>query len=110
VSTWRRWLEYAKARLDAAVRSGERDLDRREAQLESDLDAAPGLRSDAPTPTFEEAKARIEHRTGGTGDAPAESDDIAFDLAARERAAHERLTGIRESLGLDEADPPTKPR
>ena len=108
MSQWKRWWRYARARLDSAVRSGERELDRREAELEADLAAEPGLRSDAATPTFEEARARIEHRTtrdGTTSPPPVPSDDIAFDLAARDRAAKERLSEIRDSLDLDD-DPP----
>lgn len=54
-----RWIQYAKARLDASVRSGNEELDRREADLESDRADRPWLASDGDAPTFEEAQARI---------------------------------------------------
>ncbi len=54
-----RWINYAKARLDASVRSGNEQLDRREADLEADRADRPWLASDGDAPTFEEAQARI---------------------------------------------------
>nr|MDQ3293255.1 hypothetical protein [Actinomycetota bacterium] len=64
---WKRWLRYAKARVDAAVRSGEKELDRREAELDAEVADKPWLTSDRDSPTFDEAKARIEDRAGRSG-------------------------------------------
>ena len=108
VSTWSRWSKYAKAKLDSMVRSGERELDRREAELEVEQAEKPWSRSDADTPSYEDVRARIEADAGGP-EAPQASGEEGFDLAERERAAAERLVAIRESLGLPEEDPPPKP-
>ena len=108
MSTWSRWLKYAKAKLDSTMRSAERELDRREAELEAEQAGKPWLRSDADTPSYEEARARIEAEAGGSK-APQPSGEEGFDLAERERAAAERLAAIRESLDLPKGDPPPKP-
>lgn len=55
-----RWFNYAKARIDSAIGQGHRDLDELEAQREAELADRPWLASDAETPTFDEARARIE--------------------------------------------------
>ena len=54
-----RWLNYAKARIDAAVGSGHESLDRLEAKQEADRADKPWLASDSTAPTFDEARARI---------------------------------------------------
>ena len=111
MSSWKRWLRYAKAKIDATVRSGERELDRREAELEAEQAEKPWLASGRDTPSYDEVKARIEHESGAAGaKAPQPSGEPAFDLAEQERAAAERLAGIRESLGLgDKVDDDPKP-
>jgi len=97
--SWKRWLKYARAKVESVVRSGNRELGRREAELEARQAGKPWLTSDDDSPTFEDAKARIEHESGTSG-------DLAFDHAQQERAAAERLKRIRDHLGVDE-DPPT---
>lgn len=59
---WQRWLRYAKARLDATVREGEAELDRREAELQARSEGKPWLSSSGDAPTLDEARARIEHQ------------------------------------------------
>lgn len=55
-----RWFNYAKARLDAAIGQGHRDLDELEAEREAELADKPWLRSSGDAPTFDEARARIQ--------------------------------------------------
>lgn len=105
MSTWSRWLKYAKAKLDSTVRSANRELDRREADLEAEQAGKPWLADDADTPTYDEVRARIEADAGGPKP-PQPSGNDAFDRAERERAASERLAAIRESLDLPKDDPP----
>jgi hypothetical protein len=121
VIAWKRWLKYAKARVDSAVGSADRELDRKEAELEARNAGKPWLSSDRESPTFDDVKARIEHETPpadpkGPKVQPTKPDvppsgDPAFDLAVQQKAAAERLAGIRESLGLegDDAKPPSRP-
>lgn len=110
MSTWSRWLKYAKAKLDATVRSADRELDRREAELAAEQADKPWLRGDADAPSYEEVKARIDADAGAGGPKPPRpSGDERFDLAERERAAAERLAAIRESLDLPDDDRPPKP-
>ena len=92
MSLWRRWLRYTKTQLDLMMRRSERDLDRREAELD------PSLASDAPTPTYDEAKEKIERRTGKTTPSTPDSGDVAFDLAVQDREAKERLAKMRDEL------------
>lgn len=54
-----RWFKYAQAKLDAAVRSGNDELDQLEAQREAELADRPWLASDGEAPTLDEARARI---------------------------------------------------
>ena len=76
--TWKRWLKYGKARIDAAVRDIDKDLDRKEAELAAEQAGKPWLTSDRDTPSFDEVKARIEDRAahatpvcyGGPSDPP----------------------------------------
>ena len=96
---WKRWLRYAKAKLDTTLRETEEELDRREARLEAERTGKPWLGDDRATPSYDDVKERIE-RTGGP--APKPSGNEAFDLAEQERAAAERLAEMRESLGLDD--------
>ena len=105
---WSRWLKYAKAKLDATVRSADRELDRREAELDAEHAEKPWLRGDADSPSYEDVRARIE-ADAGRPKPPRPSGEEGFDLAARERAAAQRLAAIRESLDLPEDDPPAKP-
>lgn len=60
MANFSRWFNYAKARLDAAIGQGNRELDELEAERESELADKPWLSSSGDTPTFDEAKARIE--------------------------------------------------
>lgn len=62
-----RWMKYAKARLDAAVRRGNDQLDRKEAEREAELADRPWLQSQGDTPTLDEVRARIEHMDRGAG-------------------------------------------
>ena len=55
-----RWLKYAQAKLNSAVRSGNDELDQLEAEREVELAERPWLASDGEAPTFDEARARIE--------------------------------------------------
>jgi hypothetical protein len=114
---WQRWLRYAKAKVDATVQDRERELDRREAELEARAEERPWLASSGDAPTFDEAKARIEHQAGETGVAPpGGTGDDAFDVEAQRRAGADRLAAIRDELGLVDApdadrsadDPPSK--
>jgi hypothetical protein len=68
---WQRWLAYAKARIDSSVREGERELDRREADLAARSEGRPWISSSGNAPTFDEARARIEaqSRTAGAAEA-----------------------------------------
>lgn len=127
---WQRWLKYAKAKLDSSLQQGEAELDRREADLEARSAGQPWLSSSSDAPTFDEARARIEHQTRQVEEArgrspsrsgpdprpAAEADPSAsgapprstgsdsttesFDMAAHQRAADERLAAIRDELGL----------
>jgi len=68
-----RWLKYAKARLDAAVGSGNKKLDDLEARQEADRADKPWLRGpdDGVAPTLDQVRARIEWEAERQGvDAP----------------------------------------
>ncbi|HYI61338.1 MAG TPA: hypothetical protein VEW93_05990 [Acidimicrobiales bacterium] len=67
---WQRWLRYAKAKLDSTVRESERELDRREAELEARAEGKPWLSSSGDAPTFDEARARIADRARQSGTGP----------------------------------------
>jgi hypothetical protein len=127
---WKRWLAYAKAKVDDTVTRGDAELDRREAELAARAEQEPWLASSDRAPTLDEAKARIEARTRaagwapsrppgeepasaagpeGTGTAPAsgaadpdgDAPSLdAFDADVRQRATDERLAAIRDELGL----------
>lgn len=120
---WQRWLKYAQAKLDSSLQQGEAELDRREADLEARSAGRPWLESTRDAPNFDEAKARIEHEAR-QAEAPRTarrpSDPLAappgpaarprgdgsgldaFDMAAHQKAADERLTAIRQELGLSD--------
>ncbi len=70
----RRWLDYAKTRLDAGLASGNRELDRREADLAARREGRSTMDDDRVVPTFDEVKARIERELeraeGGGAAAP----------------------------------------
>jgi hypothetical protein len=70
-----RWLDYAKTKVEMAVRSGHRELDELEAEREASTADKPWLRAEGEAPTFDEARARIEWQAkqaaeGGTPPAP----------------------------------------
>jgi hypothetical protein len=108
---WKRWLKYAKAKVDSVVRSADDELDRKEAELDARTAGKPWLRTDRDTPDFDDVKARIEHEAPTKRDpATKPSGDEAFDLAKQQRAADQRLEDIRASLDLDpDGTPPKKP-
>lgn len=60
MGSFSRWLDYAKTKVEMAVRSGNRELDELEAEREAQTAERPWLRADGDAPTFEEARARIE--------------------------------------------------
>lgn len=95
-----RWFNYAKARLDAAIGQGHRDLDQLEAQREAELADKPWLRSSGDAPTFDEAKARIEW----------EAEQAALAARRREEAPDARGTdpdsGRAPAAGTGPADGP----
>lgn len=70
-----RWMKYAKARLDAAIGQGHRDLDELEARREAELADKPWLGSESDAPTFDEARARIEWQAARAAEARAAQDD-----------------------------------
>ncbi|HXH58010.1 hypothetical protein [Iamia sp.] len=135
---WQRWLAYAKARIDSSVREGERELDRREADLAARSEGRPWISSSGDAPTLDEARARIEAQSrtagaaeagpGGAGSAPISPGEAqgarpapstnpegdasleSFDLAAHQKAADDRLAAIRDELGLGGDDPPAPRR
>lgn len=55
-----RWFKYAQAKLDAAARSGNEELDQLEAERAAEIAERPWLASDGTAPSFDEARARIE--------------------------------------------------
>ena len=106
--TWKRWLRYAKAAIESKVRSAERALDRREADLEAERAGKPWLDDEAASPSYDEVQQRIEAMDAdGRPTPPVDTGDLAFDLAEQQRAAAERLADIRESLDVD--PPPDRP-
>jgi hypothetical protein len=60
MGSFSRWLDYAKTKVEMAVRSGHRELDELEAEREAQTAERPWLRAEGEAPTFEEARARIE--------------------------------------------------
>lgn len=67
---WKRWLAYAKAKVDDTVARGDAELDRREAELAARAEQEPWLARSDRAPTLDEARARIAARTRAAGDAP----------------------------------------
>ncbi|MBI2709343.1 MAG: hypothetical protein HYX34_06570 [Actinobacteria bacterium] len=59
MSSWKRWVGYARAKLDDALSKGDAELDRREARLEAEAAERPWLRADGEAPTLDEVRARI---------------------------------------------------
>ena len=126
-----RWLKYAQAKLNGAVRSGNEELDRLEAEREVELADKPWLASDSAAPTFDEARARIEREAADatnaaapTPSAPAPSAptppsgptvpssgtdaEVAaakVELEQRDEEAKARLDAIRDELGVDPPAP-----
>jgi hypothetical protein len=106
MASWRRWLKYAKAKLDSTVRSANDELDRKEAELDARKEGRPWLADDKASPTFDDVKARIEHDHPAPGPTTRTgSGNPDFDLAKQQRAADQRLKDIRDSLGLDDDEP-----
>jgi len=121
-----RWLKYAKARIDDAVGSGNRSLDRLEAEQEANAADKPWLRSSGEAPTLDEARARIEWEAQrqadqakaeaeaappSSGAAPTEdtaASQAKLQLEAQEQASADRLAAIRAELGV-EAPPEAPP-
>ncbi|WCO66448.1 hypothetical protein PO878_18275 [Iamia majanohamensis] len=129
---WKRWLAYAKAKVDDTVARGDAELDRREAELAARADQEPWLAGSDRAPTLDEAKARIEARSRAAGGAPSGSPSggatprpgpagpdgrdaapdgeapslDAFDADVRQRATDARLAAIRDELGLGGDDGP----
>lgn len=123
-----RWVKYARARIDAAVGQGNRELDRREAEREADLADRPWLAADGTAPNLDEARARIrweaqrQERADGrdaldgpagpglvdgeerTGRDAAEAAGARLELEDRSRRAADRLDRIRRELGVDGPD------
>lgn len=60
MGSFSRWLDYAKTKVEMAVRSGNRELDELEAEREAATADRPWLRADGDAPTFDEARSRIE--------------------------------------------------
>lgn len=130
MANWQRWLNYGKAKLDSTLRSGEEELDRREARLEAEAAEKPWLRGTAAAPTLDEVKARIAFDAEqaeaaakkSPGDPPSTTPlpvdnssalggQAGFDFNEQQRQADERLATIRSELGLDDRpkspeDPP----
>lgn len=121
-------MEYGRAKLDDALRSGNAELDDAEARLEAEAADKPWLRSTGEAPTLDEVRARIEHdaaasrapdaTAGGTPPSPpvapappvAAPVDPGFDMADQQHRADDRLAAIRRDLGLDaEAGPEAGP-
>jgi len=121
-----RWFRYAQAKLNDAVRSGNAELDRREAEREVELADRPWLGADDEVPTFDEARARIERTAedAARGGAPEDRDDppatlegprppssgtdaevaaARLELERRGEEARARLDAIRAEL---DGDPP----
>ena len=124
MANWQRWLKYGKAKLDDTLKSGNDELDKREAALEAEAAEKPWLRSTGDAPSMDQVKARIDYEAkqaearkasaGSGADAtPKVTTDAGagqegFDFAEQQRQADERLAAIRSELGLDEskAHPP----
>ena len=75
MGSFSKWLDYAKTKVEMAVRSGNRELDELEAEREATTADKPWLRAEGEAPTFDEARARIEWQAkqaaeGGTPPAP----------------------------------------
>lgn len=96
-----RWLKYAQAKLDSAVRSGNRELDQLEAEREVELAEKPWLASDGEAPTFDEARARIEWE--------AEHQRQQAEASAAERPAGEPSTGAPSTDPSPSPGAPTPP-
>lgn len=92
---WQRWLAYAKARIDSSVRDSERELDRREADLAARSEGRPWISSSGDTPTFDEARARIEAQSRTAGSAEAGPGGAAPGEAGSSPASPGGATGPR---------------
>jgi hypothetical protein len=105
VGTFTRWVKYGRAKLDDVLQRGNEELDRREAELEADAAERPWAHRDAAAPTVDDVRDRIAHDAGQP--APAPTPEEGFDLAEQQRKADDRLSKIRDELGLgDEEKPP----
>ena len=99
---WRRWLEYAKAKLDSTIADGEADLDRREAELEARAAGKPWLADDAEAPTLDQTRARIEHQAREAE--RARSERSADPVESRGRAVGQRIDSESPSDTPDSTD------
>ena len=100
-----RWLKYAQAKVNDALDSGNRELDRLEAEREARAADEPWLSADGEVPTLDEARARIQHQA----DEPEpDLSKVRAELDRRSRDAADRLDAIRKELGV-EAPPPNPP-
>ena len=125
MGTLRRWLAYARTKVESTLKTANRDLDELEAQREAATADRPWVRSDTEAPTFDEAKARIEWEAaqaarGADTDppsAPAPSDSPSsptgqdaetvaaqLELEERQRESAARLDAIRAELGIEPDD------
>ena len=91
----RRWMDYAKARLDAAVGKGNDELDRLEAEREADLVDRPWLAAEGDAPSLDEARARIAREAD-------QQRRRADRLAAERSDGREPVTPEEETHGVAE--------
>lgn len=99
---WKRWLKYAKAKVETSVRGANETLDRKEAELDARRQGKPWLDEDDGSPSFDSVKARIEaEQPSSSPSTRAGSGDPSFDLAKQQKAADDRLKDIRKELDLD---------
>ncbi len=78
---WRRLIEYAKTKIDGGVASGNKELDRLEAELAERQGDRPPM-SDGVAPSIDEVRARIEWQLDRSGPAaPAEGPASATPVA-----------------------------
>jgi hypothetical protein len=105
VGTLTRWMKYGRAMLDDALKRGNDELDRREAEREVDAAERPWAHRDSETPTIDDVRDRMAHDAGQPS--PPVTAEQGFDLAEQQRKADDRLAHIRKELGLgDEERPP----
>ena len=97
-----RWLQYAKAKLDASVASSNDELDRLEAKQEADRADRPWLGAEGDAPTLAEARDRIQWESG-------QAERMAATKAAVEGSA-EGASDAPASPSSPPSDAPTSAR